>query len=155
MAISILKRELESDIVSSKTMDKISLKSHRYWTILWVIFFIFIVYYEKNYSKSVVAQNVLESAIISWSAVSFSILIRLIKNDRIIDGRLIFMLIRKLAPPFSVLLFVEFIAFLVTKENKDFMIIFICSVSAVTTIYLALASLLEFSIWFNQPKNKR
>lgn len=135
-------------------MDKITLKSHRYWSMIWIIFFIILIYYERHYSRPV-AQNVIDSAIISWSAVSLSFLIRLVRNDRGVDGKFVSVLIRKISPPFLVLIFIELVMLLIARDRAEFMIILICSVASVATIYLALASLLEFSIWFNQPGNKR
>ncbi|MCF3946506.1 hypothetical protein AiwAL_09830 [Acidiphilium sp. AL] len=117
--------------------------------------FILLIYYEKNYSKSVIAENILESSIVSWIAVSFSTLLRLAKSNNAMNGKFILILVRKISRPFSILLFIELMLFFLMKERKEFMIVFICSVAATTTIYLALASLWEFSIWLNRPRNRR
>jgi hypothetical protein len=136
-------------------MDKVTLRSHRYWSIICVVFFGLLIYYARTYSKTVYAQNIIGSAIISWSSVSFLTLFQIIKNERALDGKFIALLVRRLSKPFAVLLFVEFALLIISRADKELMMIFIASVSAVTIIFLSLTSLLEFSIWFNQRKRNR
>jgi hypothetical protein len=82
-------------------------------------------------------------------------LLQIINNNRTLDGKFIALLFMKLSRPFAFLLFLEFAIFFISKQNKEVMTIFTASVSADKTIYLALASLLEFSMWFNHFKRNR
>lgn len=142
-------------VLNEGRMDKITVAAHRYWSIIWIIFFGLLVYYEKTYSNTIYVKNILDSAIISWSSVAFVTLLQIINNNRTLDGKFIGLLVMKLSRPFALLLFLEFAIFFISRENKEVMMIFTASVSAVTTIYLSLASLLEFSTWFNQFERNR